>query len=76
MDLIIADDSPSDISDAIKNALYAKAAERVEFARPYVADAMFGLTDNEESEYDDESSAEYEQEVGEIDDEYETEEDE
>jgi len=71
MDLMIADESPSDISDAIKNALYAKAAERVEFARPYVADAMFGLTDDEEGEeeYD-------EEETGEIDYEYDTEEDE
>jgi len=71
MDLMIADESPSDISDAIKNALYAKAAERVEFARPYVADSMFGLTDDEEGEeeYDEEG-------IGEIDDESDTEEDE
>jgi|TARA_R100001509_G_scaffold153432_1_gene114304 hypothetical protein len=69
MDLMIADDSPSEVSDAIKNALYQKAAERIEFARPYVADAMFGLQDQE----DDETDAD---EIGEIDNELETEEDE
>jgi|TARA_B100000900_G_scaffold389793_1_gene382970 hypothetical protein len=69
MDLMIADDSPSEVSDAIKNALYQKAAERIEFARPYVADAMFGLEDQE----DDETDAD---EIGEIDNELETEEDE
>ena len=36
MNLMIADDSPSEVSDAIKNALYQEA-ERIEF-RPYVAD--------------------------------------
>jgi len=69
MDLMIADDSPSEVSDAIKNALYQKAAERIEFARPYVADAMFGLQNQE----DDETDAD---EIGEIDNELETEEDE
>lgn len=69
MDLMIADDSPSEVSDAIKNALYQKAAERIEFARPYVADAMFGIEDQE----DDETDAD---EIGEIDNELETEEDE
>lgn len=75
MDLMIADESPSEISDAIKSALFAKAAERIEFAKPYVANSMFGFNDGEE-ECDDESSAEYEEEIGEIDDEYDTEEDE
>ena len=37
---MIADDSPSEVSDAIKNALYQKA-ERTEFADH--TDAMFGL---------------------------------
>ena len=46
-----------------------KFAERIEFARPYVRDAMFGLQDQE----DDETDAD---EIGEIDNELETEEDE
>lgn len=71
MDLMIADESPSEISDAIKTALYAKAAERIEYAKPYVADTMFGLTGEEE--YDD--AEEYDEDSGEIDD-YVTDEDE
>lgn len=71
MDLMIADESPSEISDAIKTALYAKAAERIEYAKPYVADVMFGL--GGEEEYDD--AEEYDEESGEIDD-YVTDEDE
>ena len=42
IDLIATDGSPSDVSNRIKDLLYAKAAERVEFARPEVASVMFG----------------------------------
>lgn len=42
IDLIATDSSPSEISDAIKDVLYAKAAERIDNARPHVASAMFG----------------------------------
>ena len=42
VDLIATDGTPSDIADAIKNALFAKAAERVDAARPLVATSMFG----------------------------------
>ena len=42
VDLIATDASASDISDKMKELLYAKAAERVDVARPYVANAMFG----------------------------------
>ena len=42
IDLIATDASPSDISDKMKEVLYAKAAERIDIARPYVANAMFG----------------------------------
>jgi len=53
MDLIIADESPSEISDTIKNVLFAKAAERIEYAKPFVADSMFGFADEEDlGEYD------------------------
>lgn len=41
IDLIATDGSPSDISDMIKSALYAKSAERVDSARPEVAALMF-----------------------------------
>ena len=42
IDLIATDGSPSDVSDKMKELLYAKAAERVDIARPYVSNAMFG----------------------------------
>ena len=42
IDLIATDGSANDISDKLKEILYAKAAERVDIARPYVANAMFG----------------------------------
>ena len=42
VDLIATDGSSSDISDKMKEVLYAKAAERIDIARPYVANAMFG----------------------------------
>ena len=49
IDLIATDAKPSEVSDAIKAVLYAKAAERVDAARPIVASSMF---DN--AEYEDE----------------------
>ena len=42
IDLIATGASPSEVSDKMKDALYAKAAERIDIARPYVANAMFG----------------------------------
>ena len=42
IDLIATDASAADISDKMKEVLYAKAAERIDIARPYVANAMFG----------------------------------
>ena len=42
IDLIATDASASDISDKMKELLFNKAAERIDIARPYVANAMFG----------------------------------
>ena len=42
MDLIATDASASDISDKIKERLYAKAAEYVDGAKPVVAADLFG----------------------------------
>jgi len=47
IDLIATDAAAAEISDNIKNALFAKAAERIEAIRPIVATSMF---DNDESE--------------------------
>jgi len=45
IDLIATDGSPSDVSDKIKELLYAKSSERVDSARPEVAALMFGGED-------------------------------
>ena len=42
IDLVATGGSQSEVSDKMKELLYAKAAERVDIARPYVANAMFG----------------------------------
>jgi len=60
--MIMNDESPDAIRDAIISSLYTKAAERVEFAKPYVAANIFG---DEVEEDDDED---YEDEDGEDDD--------
>ena len=64
IDLIATGGSQSDVSDKMKEILYAKAAERVDIARPYVANAMFGqefeypAEDETESEVTDEPAEE------------------
>ena len=68
MNLIIADESPSEISDSIKNQLFAKAGTRVDAVKPAVANAMLGY------ELESEEDVEPEAEVGELDYEEETEE--
>jgi hypothetical protein len=42
MDMIIADESPSQISDKIKDILFAKSAEKIDGLRPGVAANLFG----------------------------------
>ena len=69
MNLIIADESPSEISDSIKNQLFAKAGARVDAVKPAVANAMLGY------ELESEEDAETET-VGELDNAEETEEEE
>ncbi len=51
MDMILADKSPSDISDKIKEILFAKSAEKINAVRPEVAASLFDETeDNQEYE--------------------------
>tara|TARA_A100000164_G_scaffold308103_1_gene285045 strand:+ start:19 stop:240 length:222 start_codon:yes stop_codon:yes gene_type:complete len=69
MNLIIADESPSEISDSIKNQLLSKAAARVDAIKPAVANAMLGYELESEEDVDAET-------VGELDYEEETEEEE
>ena len=60
VDLIATDASASDISDKIKERLYAKAAEYIDAARPVVGADIFG---DELPEVDDELETESELEV-------------
>jgi hypothetical protein len=50
MDMIVADESPSQISDKIKELLFAKSAEKVDAYRPTVAASLFGSEGEESSE--------------------------
>ena len=70
MNLMIADESPSEISDSIKNHLFAKAGAKVDALKPEVANAMLGY------EVESEEDVEPEAEVGELDNAEETEEEE
>lgn len=49
IDLIATGSAASDVSDKIKEILYAKSAERIDLARPIVAQSMFG---EQEAEYE------------------------
>ena len=44
IDLITQDDSPSEISDAIKDTLFSKAAEKIDMIKPEIASALFNGT--------------------------------
>ena len=50
MDMIATDESPSQISDKIKELLFAKSAEKVDAYRPTVAASLFGSEGEESSE--------------------------
>lgn len=48
MDMIVNDESPSQISDKIKELLFNKSAEKIDDFRPTVANAMFNGNSEEE----------------------------
>tara|TARA_R110000868_G_scaffold43748_3_gene146823 strand:- start:11674 stop:11838 length:165 start_codon:yes stop_codon:yes gene_type:complete len=50
LDMIAADESPSQISDKIKDLLFAKSAEKIDEFRPTVAQSVFGEIDSSEEE--------------------------
>ena len=70
IDLIATDKSAAEVTDTIKDVLYAKAAERIEAQKPDIAAAMFDPTADE---VEDEASDEP---VDSMDDSYEEEEEE
>ena len=62
LDMIVSDESPAQISDKMKEILFAKSAEKVETARPVVANSLFG--DQEvEDEIDDDEEVDAESEI-------------
>jgi len=63
MDMITKDVSPSQISDKIKDMLFAKTSERVDAYKPTAADSLFG------DEVEDEIEAEADSVDAETDDE-------
>lgn len=71
MDMMVSDESPSQISDTIKDMLYAKTAERVDAFRPVVANSLFGDDTEIEDEIEDDTEI-----VDQLDDEVEEEEEE
>ena len=48
MDMMASDESPSGISDKIKDILFNKSAEKIDTIRPDVATNMFGQDEPEE----------------------------
>lgn len=63
MDMITKDESPSQISDRIKDMLFAKSAERIDAFKPEVANSLFGDQEVEdENEVETETEAEADEE--------------
>ena len=61
LDMIVSDESPSQITDKIKEILFAKSAERVDALRPQVSAGLFDEEDSEtyeDNENDDEDEDE------------------
>ena len=48
IDMIAMDKSPSEVTDKIKDALYGKAAERIDALKPDIAAQMFDATTDDE----------------------------
>ena len=64
MDMMATDESPSQISDKIKDMLFQKSAERVDAFKTDVANGVFGDVDLEDEDLeDDETVDEVEDEV-------------
>ena len=50
MDMIVADESPSQVTDKIKEILFAKSAERIDMIKPVIATDMFNDSQEVSSE--------------------------
>ena len=71
MDMMATDESPSQISDKIKEILFNKSAERVDAFKTDVANGVFGDVDIEDEDLENEESDD--EIVDEVEDEVETE---
>lgn len=54
MDLMVTDESPSAISDKMKEILFSKASERVDGVKPLAALSLFGENEVDDEELEDE----------------------
>lgn len=69
INMMVADESPADISDKIKEILMQKSAENIDIIRPVVAASMFGNPEasEETSEESPEEESDYEEDFEEED---------
>ncbi len=58
MELIATNESPSQVSDKIKDLLFSKSAERLENMRSAVASQLFGENESEEESEDEDDEEE------------------
>ncbi len=66
MDLLVTDESPSQISDKIKDLLYSKSADKIQNIRPEVASQLFDKDvnlDNPEAEAELDADVEVQSEI-------------
>lgn len=61
IDAIIDDRSASEVSDAIKDVLFAKSSGRIDDMRGTVATSLFGAPDQEEEDEEYDSEEEYDE---------------
>ena len=73
IDLMVSNESPSEISDRIKDILMQKSAENIDIVRPVVAASIFGNPEDD-IEVDDEQQEPTAELETETEDEYEEEE--
>ena len=60
MDMMVADDGAAQVSDKMKDILFAKSAERVDTHRSTTANSLFGADQSEPEEVEDSVSDEEE----------------
>jgi len=59
MSLLVKDESPSEVSDAIKDQLFSRTAEKIQNIRPQVAASVF----DGDIDFDTEEDAEFDSDV-------------